>query len=237
MTPRISPSLPGDAGAPAPSVPYFEPGDLRHALLDRLLSLPYAAFVAVVADLLEATGYSRVCPADRGHFRGRNGRDGAPCGWDLEAAVDAGGVHRRVLVQAKQYDPDRRLFQRGVDELRGVCLREGAAEALLVTTGRLSERLDPEVLAAAPLAPVRLVGGAELLDLLVARHVGTFSEAGDGARGRTWHLDAPYFDRKEREAGRGNGPRDCRVASEVTVRVSLEPVYRGPLPPLRAPAR
>jgi Restriction endonuclease len=227
--PEVSP-----ASDPAPPLVYFERGDLRHRLLERLLALPFSAFVAVVADLLEATGYSEVRSAGRKDWRGHNGKDSAAaCGFDLEAVQEAGGLRRRVLVQAKPFDPQSRVYRRSVDELRGACLREGAAEALLVTTGAFSTRLDAEALAAAPQLPVRLIGGAELLDLLIARRIGVFSEEADragedarpgrkcrhrrraGGRERTrqaperlWFLDGGYFDRLHAEAT-GNGPGDC----------------------------
>ena len=44
---------------------------------------------------------------------------------------------RKVIVQGKQFDT-LTVFQRSVDELRGTCLRAGAAEALLITTSAFS---------------------------------------------------------------------------------------------------
>lgn len=109
--------------------------------LTDLRNLPFSEFARCVADLLNQMGYEDVHLAGRADLRRQNGT----CGYDLVAFVPLPlpGFPRRqqrlkVIVLLKQFRRDDRVFQRMVDELRGVALREGADEAILITTGRLS---------------------------------------------------------------------------------------------------
>ena len=88
------------------------------------------------------------------------------------------------------------MHQRSVDELRGACLRSGAAEALLVTTSGFSEVVrrsaaarDP---AAAPVAPVHLIDGQELLGLLIRHRLGVREQAQGLVR--RLGIDEAFFD-------------------------------------------
>jgi hypothetical protein len=147
---------------------------LEKDLTDRLLSLNFHAFLRCIGILLEHIGYTDVQLAGRTGWVGRN-RDG---GCDLTALVPSiGGGGRRVIVQAKQFTPDGRIYRRQVDELRGVCLRAGASEAILVTTGAFSETLDVIHLASLPLLPVRLIDGRQLTYLMAVFRVGVWEEA------------------------------------------------------------
>lgn len=215
---------------------------LRPALRERLLSLNFHAFARVVAHLLERTGYEQVRLAGRTDWKGHNGKAGAS-GYDLLAVLPAGPLggrdsapsRRRVIAQLKQFGPDQSVYQRNVDELRGVALRSGAAEALLVTTGRFSPAVRAGQVQAAPLIPVRLVGGDELLDLLIARRVGVrVGSAGNNgnAGNAALEVDAAWFDGLERDSD-GNGRNDCRggctpeaepAPPRFLVRVAVEPL-------------
>jgi hypothetical protein len=212
---------------------------VRDELRERLLSLHFDAFARCVALLLERADYQDVRSAGRVNARGRNRRGGI----DLIAALPptrllpgAGPLRRSpaaaraVVVQLKQYAPDRAVFQRQVDELRGACLRAGASEAVLITTSSFS----PSVRAADPsgaiLAPVRLVDGQTLVDLLVSHGLGIVSFAGK-EREVPAHLsrvDHAFFDELTR-LSRGRNRDDCGgdaggVTGELLVTISFRPV-------------
>jgi restriction endonuclease Mrr len=172
----------------------------------RLLALPFDAFTTCVALLLEKMGYDEVRPAGRADWKGRNRHGGC----DLTAAVRVGPYRRLVVAALKQFGTDLPVFNRTVDELRGVCLRAGASEALLVTTSSFSPSIRREVVQQAPVAPVRLLDGEALLDLLVRHRVGVCGDEGAGGMS----IDATFFDALERNS-RGNA-RAGRAGSSVS---------------------
>jgi hypothetical protein len=199
----------GDADPTRPATPPEEvppvPPELRDALLSRLRALPFDAFVRCAALLLARMGYREVRPAGRTSFRGRNqhASGGGGAGYDLSASLPApAGSKRRAtaLVALKRYGPASPVYQRQVDELRGACLRVGAAEALLLTTGPLSPAIrHRDALPSAPLAPVRLIDGEEFAALLAAHGVGVArvaqgQDGGSGARPGA-ALDDAFFRR------------------------------------------
>ena len=186
------------------------------ALRQRLLTLPFDAFASLVARLLPALGYENVRLAGRHNYRGRNGRDGAG-GFDLLATK--GG--RKVLVQLKQFEEVRSLYQRSIDELRGVALRSGAAEALLLTTGGFSPTVDREALRRSPIASVVTIDGDELVELLHRHRVGVTK---DGS------IDEALLEQLVLEA-RGNGPSDSAGGPSFVVIVGVRRVAK------RKPAR
>lgn len=187
-------------------------GSLHRALHARLLSLPFDGYLKVVVLLLAHLGYRDVRLAGRTDWKGRN-KGG---GFDLVATVPGGLSSRKIVVQAKQFDVYSRVFQRQADELRGVAIRSEASEALLITSGPLSKSIDLDALAF-PLAPVRLIGGDQLLTLLIQNGIGIDP---NGA------LDEAFFSALEREAI-GNRQADCLGAgSQIHVRVEVRRVPR-----------
>jgi len=152
----------------------FQGEPIRRQLRRRLLSLNYHAFAQCLCLLLGRIGYEDAHLAGRTGWKGRS-REG---GYDIEASLPAGAGRRRVIVQAKQFDA-LPVFQRSVDELRGTCLRAGAAEALLITTSTFSPVVHQNAAETPmPVAPVRLLDGDALLDLLLRHRVGVWEEAG-----------------------------------------------------------
>lgn len=198
----------------APSTPFrsdsFRPDSLtsdtsqKQELRARLLYVPFGAFVRCLADLLDALGYVDVRPAGRTQWKGRNQAGGC----DIEAGLPSGLGHRRVVVQVKQFTPKQRVYQRAVDELRGVALREWAGEALLLTTGPVSSAIREPV---GVLVPVRLLGDGALLDALIANGVGVRTENG------RWFVNGAYFDRLTAECRAGR-PGDQRTDRQRTDR-------------------
>ena len=179
---------------------------LHAELRERLLALPYRAFVQAVIHLLSAQGYGRVVPAGRSGFKGRN-RAG---GWDLEAQDRIDGETFRYIVQAKQIGA-RAIYQRQVDELRGAALRAGADEALLVTLSTFSPPARLAVLAGERLVPVRLVDGQALVEQMVEHQLGICLD------GRQWAVNALYFESLEKRFGERQsepGPSGKKQAQE-----------------------
>ncbi len=156
---------------------------LSRQLRRRLLTLDYPAFARCICALLEALGYEDARPAGRKEWKGYNRPGGG--GYDLEANLPGGLTSRYMIAQIKQYDA-LAVHQRSVDELRGACLRLGAAEALLITVSAFSEvvrkRAASPDLTATPVAPVRLIDGDELLGLLIRHRIGVRERVQGGNR-------------------------------------------------------
>lgn len=189
-----------------------ESRNLTDALHARLLSLPFDGYLKVVALLLAHLGYRDIRLAGRTDWKGRN-KGG---GFDLVATVPGGLSSRKIVVQAKQFDSHAKVFQRQADELRGAAIRSEASEALLITSGPLSKSIDLEALAF-PLAPVRLIGGDQLLTLLIQKGIGV---------GPNGALNEAFFSALEREAI-GNRQADCLgVGSQIHVRVEVRRIPR-----------
>lgn len=160
------PSNPYKPQRPAPALISLPANDnLKGQLLERLRCVSFHAFETCVRELLLAMGYERVDILGRVHFSGRN-RDG---GADIEARGRAGASPVRALVRAKQYSlPVQAKY---VDELRGAMVRLQAGHGIIVSTAGFSPVAAASARASS-LAPVTLIGGGELADLLVRHRVG-----------------------------------------------------------------
>ncbi len=189
------------------NIPYEQ--HLADQLQCRLLDLDFPAFALCLCRLLQALGYQNVHLAGRREWKGYNKPGGG--GYDLEATLPsgllpltAGMTPRRVIVQIKQFD-GLHVHQRSVDELRGTCLRVGAAEALLITTSAFSKVVRTEAAApsgvGSPVAPVRLLNGDELIALLIRHRLGvkecktsTVKKLADKKPGdKQWKIDDTFF--------------------------------------------
>ena len=176
--------------APTPSTIAI-PGTLADQLRQRLLALSYPAFARCLCLLLEALGYEEVRPAGRQEWKGFNRPGGG--GYDLEAVLPGGLAPRYAIAQIKQFD-GLNVHQRTVDELRGACLRYGAAEGVLVTTSAFSNvvvKHAAQDASGTPVAPVRLIDGKELLVLMIRHRLG-IRERLHGGTGRL-EIDEAFF--------------------------------------------
>ncbi len=158
------------------NIPYEQ--YLAEQIHGHLLDLDFPAFALCLCRLLQALGYQDVHLAGRREWKGYNTPGGG--GYDLEATLPGsllpGSLSpRRVIAQIKQFD-GLHVHQRSVDELRGTCLRVGAAEALLITTSAFSKVVRAgdaaPSSAGSPVAPVRLMGGDKLIALLIRHRLG-----------------------------------------------------------------
>ena len=189
------------------NVPYEE--SLAEQLHGRLLDLDFPAFALCLCRLLQALGYQDVHLAGRREWKGYNKPGGG--GYDLDATLPGslwpGSLSaRRVIVQIKQFD-GLHVHQRSVDELRGTCLRVGAAEALLITTSAFSKVVRAGAAtpgsASSPVAPVRLMDGEELTALLIRHRLGV--KEGKVKKGKTFavkNLKGKKLTDKRYEAGK-----------------------------------
>lgn len=178
----------------------------ENELYERLLSLPFHGYARLMGMLLEKLGYLNVQLSGRMDWKGRN-RAG---GFDLIATLSGGIAPRQVVVQVKQFDQRGRIFQRQIDELRGVALRHRASEAILITTGSVSPSIKSQELEESAL-PVRLIGRDVLMALLIEHEVGIRP---DGV------LDEALLDRLTREAS-GNSRSDCPGRPDLLLQVEL----------------
>jgi inner membrane protein len=154
----------------------------------RLLALPYEDFEQVMQELLSRSGYSSVQMVGRKHKRGRP-RAGANTqvgGHDLKAYTQTDLASTLTLTQIKQYQ--RVVSRRFIDELRGTMIRSGATQGLLITTSTFS-RVAYKAAVLSDIAPIRLIDGTELLQLMVDCRLGV-------QQNEQGHLvlDAVYFD-------------------------------------------
>ncbi len=154
---------------------------LRQELREHLLCLSFHAFEECLRHLLVQMGYIDVQLMGRTHWKGRN-NDG---GIDLQACSQTGVTTSRIILQVKQYQ--RPVQRRFVDELRGTMLRTGATQGLLITTSDFPT-IARITAARERVAPIRLVDGDELLNLLLSHSVGV----SHNAEGK-WHVDLAYF--------------------------------------------
>ena len=209
------------------------PGTVADLLRMRLLALDYPSFSRCICLLLEELGYEKAKPAGRREWKGYNRPGGG--GYDLEAVLPGGLSPRRVVAQIKQFD-GLRVHQRSVDELRGACLRTGAAEALLVTTSSFSKVVQNSQAAASRAvpgpasvvaAPVRLIGGRELLELLICHRLG-IRERGEGS-GKRLEIDEGFF-RKLAGFAAAAGPRKRVAPGKQAVPVSATPQQNASAP-------
>jgi len=164
----------------------------RAELHETLHRLEYAAFEQVMKRLLYKSGYLSV------HLIGRNQRpDLKPTGGlDLSARSVTELTSVLTIAQLKQYQGV--VPRRFVDELRGAMLRLGAEQGLLLTLSRLS--LAARAAATeSKLAPIKLLEGEEVLDLLFAYRIGVLEKNG------VWEIDYAWLDLLQERAIGTNG--------------------------------
>jgi Restriction endonuclease len=184
----------------------------EYVLWEWLLSTSFHAYARLVAKLLEALGYEHVELAGRVDWKGRN-RDG---GVDILASLPGGVAPRRIAIQLKQFHGDTYLYQRHIDELRGVALRLKASEALLISTGPLSPSVNVFALDDLPV-PVRVIHGETLIRLLAQHRIGV-TEAAEPDR---------EFLKQLGDASPGNSPADYQGGQDFLVSVEIRPLEKS----------
>jgi hypothetical protein len=196
---------------------------LEAALLEEILSLTPTACVSFLATLVGRMGYEASVPTAEG--RPSIGRTTPSI--DLRAERPVPGGLRSAVVRLKRYHPGEPVFRRHVDELRGVALRSGAAEAVLITTSAFPPSVTSAGYPSAPLVPVRLIDGAELARLCATHRVGVWEEVGESpaepvARGVEYAFFRSIESPESLESLGSSGPGQQAVASGMpALRVSV----------------
>ena len=140
---------------------------VRDSLRDQLQNMDPFAFEHLIKRLLEEMDYQNVEVTSRSS-------DG---GIDVVGDIEVGITSVREVVQAKRH---RRAIQRkDLDALRGSLYRFNAVRGTIVTTSRFSKGTQDAAFATGA-APITLVDGEKLVDLLI--------EHGIGVRKRTIEL-------------------------------------------------
>ncbi len=186
----------------------------RADLHETLHRLEYAAFEQVMKRLLYKSGYLSV------HLIGRNHRpDLKPKGGlDLSARSMTELTSVLTIAQVKQYRGA--VPRRFVDELRGAMLRLGAEQGLLLTLSRFSLAARAAAIESS-LAPVKLIEGEEVLDLLFAYRIGVCEENG------IWRLDREWLDSLQKNAIALYGQKTKKLPS----RLQRSPTTQSLTPP------
>ncbi len=163
---------------------------LHTQLLDKFRTMNYHSLLQTVALLLTRMGYQDVQFTSRTRFVGRTHDTGV----DLRAFWPVPGGRRKVVIQVKQYPADRLIYQRTLNELRGVVLAEGATEGLLITTSGYAQTVSFAKTTSYPVAPLRLIDAAELALLCTFERVGVKVRASAKPRALSrYKLDRPFF--------------------------------------------
>jgi membrane-bound metal-dependent hydrolase YbcI (DUF457 family) len=160
---------------------------VRAELHQRLMELEYSAFEQVMKSLLYKSGYLSVHLIGRKHKRGRTPQGGL----DLTARSTTELASMVTIAQLKQYR--RVVSRRFIDELRGAMLRHGAEQGLLLTLSKFS-KVAHAAARESNVAPITLIEGDEVLDLLFAYRIGVHEENG------VWRLDREWLDSLQEKA-------------------------------------
>lgn len=177
----------------APSRTPGSSSGLHKALAKRLSALPFLALALLVVRLVREHGYTDVRLLGRRHNRGRRYAGGA----DLSASTASKFGSVRMLIQIKRVATP--VAQRSIDEFRGVLLRRGIPEGLIVTTSAFAK---PALRAAHayPGRPVRLLDGGTLVQMLIDARLGII-QTHDILTGESVSvIDEHAFQRLEAEA-------------------------------------
>ncbi len=153
----------------------------REALRHALEQMEFAAFEQIMKSLLYKSGYLSVQLIGRNYKQGRTPQGGL----DLTARSVTELSSSLTIAQVKQYK--RTVSRRFVDELRGAMLRLGAGQGLLLTLSKFSQ-VAHQAAQDSPVAPITLIEGEGILDLLFAYRIGVHEFKGQ------WQLDEKYLD-------------------------------------------
>lgn len=156
--------------------------EAREALREYLETTDFLSFEQIMKRLLYKSGYVSVQFIGRNYKRGRTPQGGL----DLTARSSTELSSSLTIAQLKQYK--RVVSRRFVDELRGAMLRLGAGQGLLLTMSTFSQ-VAHDAAQESAVAPITLIEGEELLDLLFAYRIGVNSQNGH------WQLDHNYLAR------------------------------------------
>ena len=132
---------------------------VRESMRELLLDMDAFAFEHLVKRLLEEMDYQDVEVTSRSN-------DG---GVDVIAQIELGITSVREVVQAKRHK--RTIQRKDLDALRGSLYRFNAVRGTIIATSRFSKGTE-EVAFAGGAAPITLIDGNKLIDLLIEHGIG-----------------------------------------------------------------
>ena len=132
---------------------------VRESLRDHLLQMDPNDFEELVGRLLEAMNYEKV------DVIGQSGDGGV----DVVADIQLGVTSVREVVQAKRHK--RTIQRKDLDALRGSLYRFNAVRGTIVATSRFAKGA-VEAAFAQGAAPITLIDGDRLIDLLIEHGIG-----------------------------------------------------------------
>ena len=132
---------------------------VRESLREHLLQMDPAAFEELVGRLLEEMNYHNVAVV------GQSGDGGV----DVVADIQLGVTSVREVVQAKRHK--RTIQRKDLDALRGSLYRFNAVRGTIVATSRFAKGA-VEAAFAQGAAPITLIDGDRLIDLLIEHGIG-----------------------------------------------------------------
>lgn len=157
--PAASPSLPSPSPGAGEELERQEEVRVRNRLRDLLHEMDPIRFEHLIKRLLEKMDYQNV------EVTVASGDGGV----DVVADIELGITSVREVVQVKRH---RRAVQRSaLDALRGSLYRFGAVRGTIVTTSRFAKGTQ-EAAFAEGVAPITLIHGEKLIDLLIEHGVG-----------------------------------------------------------------
>ena len=156
---RVGPTPPDDELQAIRNLTRKREVTVREDLHEHLLQMDPTAFEHLVARLLEAMDYENV------KVTSQSGDGGV----DVVAEIELGVTSVREVVQAKRH---RRTIQRkDVAALRGSLYQFGAVRGTIVTTSGFARGAKKDAIAQGA-APITLIDGNKLIDLLIEHDLG-----------------------------------------------------------------
>ena len=131
----------------------------REALRQRLNTTPPYEFEHLIGELLEAMGYEDV----------KVTKESGDKGVDVVATVQFGITTITEVVQVKRHQTS--IVRPMLDQLRGALPYHNAIRGTLITTGNFSAGCT-EAAVHPGAAPITLINGEKLLDLLIQHQIG-----------------------------------------------------------------
>ena len=152
-------ALGGDEQQELWSLAKKQEASVRESMRELLLDMDAFAFEHLVKRLLEEMDYQDVEVTSRSN-------DG---GVDVIAQIELGITSVREVVQAKRHK--RTIQRKDLDALRGSLYRFNAVRGTIIATSRFSKGTE-EVAFAGGAAPITLIDGDKLIDLLIEHGIG-----------------------------------------------------------------
>ncbi|MCY3610625.1 MAG: restriction endonuclease [Gemmatimonadetes bacterium] len=156
---RVAPPSPGDELQAIRNMTRKRGATVREDLHKHLLQMDPTAFEHLVARVLEAMDYENV------KVTGQSGDGGV----DVVAEIELGVTSVREVVQVKRHK--RTIQAKDVAALRGSLFKFGAVRGTIVTTSGFARGAKKDAFAQGA-APITLIDGKKLIDLLIKHEIG-----------------------------------------------------------------